>query len=73
MILAFAIASMILAAVLAAFAIGFGVLIACGLVRHCRAERARAEFDACADQVIALTGLWSDEENEILLGRRPFQ
>ena len=67
MIDVFAMAILTLVAVLAAAGVGFAVLIACGLVRHCRAER----FAGHADQAIAVTRLWSDEENEILLGERP--
>lgn len=48
------------------------------LVRHWRAMKTviritEEEFTEHAAQAIAVTGLWSDEENEILLGRRPFQ
>ena len=36
-------------------------------------RQAEDEFGQHADEAIAIAMAWSDEENEILLGRRPLQ
>lgn len=80
MIAALAIAALCLAVVFLAGAVGLALLGACMLASQWLAtraviEQAEAEFSDYADEAIAVAGagLWSDEENEILLGRRPFR
>ena len=73
MITTFAIIAMITIALLIANAVVLAVLGARAFIRHWQAMRALIEFSEHADQAIAVAALWSDEENEILLGRRPLQ